>query len=487
MSILCILLNSRNVTRRTIWGVVALMGGRCVAMTQSGGMHIFLLCALALAAALGIGAAQDESLGIDSPHPRIFLTARRLKLLRRERERQSLRWNQFHLLMAGKAPMPEPGFADALYYQVSGDAEFARQAVAWALGQGTDPRQLALVFDWCQDALSAEQGKALAAKIAKSLEQTHRRTHSDVDWVRSRLLAAVALSGHVQGTPERELNDVIHKWWEGEIVPAIRSGREAIARDDSYALMEILHVVRDNLNIDLREAAPRFFADLPTVQLLAYYPATYPAGENEYRIPATAKPTSEPDLQRAALSRAAEFSMVAYDNNAPGSQILQGWLLNDNFLLRGTFGAPYEFLWANPYQPGLSYFQAPLYVHDTLFGRLFARSSWEESAAWLGFFGGELQLFQGGAATVLDPKADAEPLDMGSAMILFGAHTRQFKITAQGKQPVFLVGLKQRQNYLSEVDDEEMSEDTADPGGILQIDVPHDTAVGVRLHESPPR
>jgi len=70
-------------------------------------------------------------------------------------------------------------------------------------------------------------------------------------------------------------------------------------------------------------------------------------------------PASEPDLRRAALSRAAELSMVAYDSNAAGSQILQGWLMNDNFLLRGTFGAPYEFFWANPYQPGLSYYHAP--------------------------------------------------------------------------------------------------------------------------------
>ena len=49
------------------------------------------------------------------------------------------------------------------------------------------------------------------------------------------------------------------------------------------------------------------------------------------------QPTSEPDLKRAALARAAELSMVAFDSNAPGSQILQGWLLNDNYLLRGTF------------------------------------------------------------------------------------------------------------------------------------------------------
>ncbi len=424
-----------------------------------------------------------ESLRADGPHPRIFLGARRLRLLRRERERQSLRWNQFQLLMAGKAPMPEPGFAQALYYQVSGSAEAGQQAVAWALGAGADLRQLAIVFDWCQDILTEAQSKALAAKLARGIQQSRR--DSSVSAIRSRLLAAVALSGHLPDVPEREIEQVVHKWWAGEVLPAILSGHEAVGRDDAYPLMELLHVVRDNFNQDLREGAPGFFRDLPIVQILSYYPATYPAGENDYRIPAAPHMTGEPDLRRAALSRAAEFSMVAYDSNAPGSQILQGWLLNDHFLLRGTFGAPYEFLWANPYQPGLSYFQAPLVVHDATSGRLFARSTWEDSAAWLGFFGGELQTFADGAVSVLDPHAAAEPLDLGRAVILFGAHTQKFKIAAEGAAPVFVVGLKPRQDYLIEVDDEELAEGRTDPGGILALDVPHGVEVGVRLRATP--
>ena len=440
--------------------------------------------ALALVVTLVAGAAfaQDESLRIDNPHPRIFLGARRLKLLRRERDRQSLRWNQFHLLMAGKAPMPEPGFASALYYQISGNADIGKQAVTWALGTGaTDLRQLALVFDWCQDLLSDTQSKALAAKIARRMEQT--RNDSAVAAVRARLLAAAALSGHVPNLPEREMDQIIHHWWEKQIVPALNNGNPVLGRDDTYALMEMLHVVRDNFNQDLREAAPQFFRDLPTVQILSYYPATFPAGENDYRIPCSPRAGGEPDVRRAALSRAAEFSMVAYDSNAPGSQILQGWLLNDHFLLRGTFGAPYEFMWANPYQPGLSYFQAPLVLHDTLFGRLFVRGSWEESATWLGSFGGELQIFQDGGITTLDAHATAEPLDMGRAMILFGARTNKFKVTAQGTEPVFVVGLHPRQTYAIEVDDEEMSEEQTDPGGILELDLPHDTEAGVLLRE----
>src|SRR5580698_8193378 len=134
------------------------------------------ISALALATASLAGIAFGEDLRVDAAHPRLLLTARRLKLLRRERERQSMRWNQFHLLMAGKAPMPEPGFADALYYQVSGDAEFGRLAVTWALGAATDLRQLALIFDWCQDLLSDAQSKALAAKLARGMQQSARDT-----------------------------------------------------------------------------------------------------------------------------------------------------------------------------------------------------------------------------------------------------------------------------------------------------------------------
>ncbi len=441
------------------------------------------IVALAIVSLAGTASGQEETrvetLRADGPHPRLLLTAHRLRLLRRESQRQSLRWNQFHLLMAGKAPMPEAAFAEALYYQVSGNAEAGQQAVAWALGSGTDLRQLALVFDWCQAVLSEAQSKALAAKLARGIQQS--RHDASVAAVRSRLLAAVALYGSFPDVPEKEIEQIVRKWWEGEIVPAIHGGREALTRDDSYAVMEILHVVRDNFEIDLREGAPQFFTDLPMVELLSCYPAPFPAGENDYRIPAARDARGEPDLRRASLSRAAELSMVAYDSNAPGSQLLQGWLMNDHFLLRGTFGAPYEFLWANPYQPGLSYFQAPLVMHDTVLGRLFVRSSWEESAAWLGFFSGELQIFHDGGITVLDATAPAEPLDLGRAVILFGAHAQKFKIEVEGKGPVFVVGLQPRRNYLIEVDDEELAEGQSDPGGILELDVPHGREVGVRL------
>ena len=53
--------------------------------------------------------------------------------MQRERERQSARWDQLDALMSGGAPIPEPGFAWALNYQVTRQAAAAQKAIEWAL------------------------------------------------------------------------------------------------------------------------------------------------------------------------------------------------------------------------------------------------------------------------------------------------------------------------------------------------------------------
>ena len=427
--------------------------------------------------------SQEESLRIYTEHPRLFLGQHRLKLLQKEKERRSLRWQQFELLMAGHAPMPEPGLAGALYYRIAGDQASGRAAVTWALGAGTDLRQVALVFDWCQDLLSPAQSRALVAKLAKGIEQTGR--DRSMAALRSRALAAVALADHQPAVSERELERVIQGRWRGEIAPELQRGRDVIPHDDYYALYEMLHAVRDNLNIDLRESAPEYFKALPIYDLVSYYPATFPAPEGEYRIPAS-KGGGEPDVRRAAMSRAAELTMVPYDTNAPSSQILQGWLMHDNFLLRSTLGAPYEFLWANPYHPGLSYYLAPLVFHDENFGRLFIRSSWDESARWLGYFDGELQLFENGNVTVLNAQLAAEPMSLDTAVVLFGKTAQKFQTILNEDEEVFVLGLQPRRTYQVEVDDEEMTEGDSDAGGILELKLPHKVQIGVRLRDVRP-
>ncbi len=424
---------------------------------------------------------EEETLKVYSEHPRLFLRPARLRLLRREKERQSARWEQFRTLMAGKAQMPEPGFALALYYQISGENEAGRQAVAWALGpQNTDLRQLAIVFDWCQEAMTEAQRKSLSTKLARAMETLQR--DASIPATRSRTLAAVVLADHISEISTRYLAPVVRDWWRNQIAKPLKEGHNVVPREDLYALFELLHAIRDNLNIDLRDPVPGFFKGLPSFDLLSYYPATYPAADGEYRIPA-AKAAAEPDLRRAALSRAAELCMVGYDTNAAENQLLQGWLMHDNFILRGPFGSPYEFLWANPYQPGLSYYHLPLLFHDDMFGRLFVRSSWDETATWLGYFDGEMQLFKEGKVTVLNPRISSGPIALDEAVVFFGQPATKFDVTVKAEEEVFVVALKPRQAYEIEVDDEEMREQHSDPGGILSLDLPSGVKVGVRLRE----
>lgn len=176
--------------------------------------------------------------------------------------------------------------------------------------------------------------------------------------------------------------------------------------------------------------------------------------------------------------------MVAYDTNAVESQFVQGWLINDRFLMRGPFGAPYEFLWANPYQPGLSYFHMPLVFHDPATGRLILRSSWEEDAQWFGHLEGWTQLFENGRIVKVAPRTKQPPLRMGEATVVFAGSGLRFRGGGENGSEFFVVGLAPSQEYEVEIDDREMFEQTADAGGILSISISKDAGAGVRIREA---
>ena len=445
---------------RTLLGTVA-------AVVLAGGMT--------MAAAWQAG---DEPVTVSSEHPRLLLRPGRLRLLKRERERASQRWQQFEALIAGRAPMPERGFALALYYAVAGAAPEGRQAVAWALGRESDLRQQALVYDWCQELLGESQRKELEARLEKGI--TAPPADDSVATTRSRALAAVALFDHSPTAPRRELERIVRTWWEGKLAPALREGRGVIQRDDAYPLYELLHAMRDNTNIDLRESCPGFFRQFPIEHLMSYYPAFYEGPDSEYYIGATQR-VGEPDLRAAALSRAADLAMVAFDTNAAPSQVLQGWLMHDRFMLRGTFGAPYEFLWANPYQPGLSYYHVPLVYYNAEFGTLFVRSTWEPTARWFGLFGGTMQLFEEGHVAPVDPRRAADPIVLKEAIVCVARTAKRFRVRLEENEPVYVVGLEPRKPYQVEIDDEELYEAVADLGGIIELEVPRGKEVGIRL------
>jgi hypothetical protein len=443
----------------------------------------FILCCLAALPAFS--QAVEEDYRVYSDHPRLLLTAPRLKLLKRERDRDSMRWRQFSLLVRSAAELPEPGFALGLYTSVTGDEALGRRAVDWALGPGTDLRQLALVYDWCQAILGPARAKALAAKIRRLADQ---RPADGFAARRDRVLAWIATAdGNAHGE-EAPLRETVSDWWRGQVAPALADGRLTPAPHELYALLEILHALRDNLKIELREDAPEFFRELPKFQILGNYPAPLAAPENEYRIPVYTG-AGQPDVDHAALARAAGLAMVAYDNNALENQFLQGWLIQDRFMLQGTVGAPYEFLWANPYQPGLSYFQLPVLYHNPLSGALFLRSNWEDNAVWFGLYHGEAQLFDNGRITVLNTLdnqnvgsgRDTKPIVIGDASVLPG--TSPLRFSTEGGT-VLVIGLKPLSKYLVETDDEEMCEIETDRAGTLVLSYPADRAAGVRIRES---
>lgn len=416
-------------------------------------------------------------------HPRLLLRPQRLRLLKRERERQSMRWRQFDALISGHAAMPEPGFALALYYAVSGNAAVGNQAVAWALGPGADIRQIALVFDWCQDLLSEPQAQALTAKLMKALTPAEGADGS-VNRQRDRAFAAMAMAEHNQDAAQTTLRNLTEKWWRTELSPSLNAGANLDPGEEVQALFEILHAIRDNLTMDLRADSPGYFKALPEYQVICNYPAPYPAPENEFRIPLFSG-DGEPDLRRAALSRAAGLSIVAYDNNALESQFLQGWLIQDRFMLKAPFGAPYEFLWANPYQPGLSYAHLPLVLHDDRSGSLFIRSSWDEDALWFALAGGEAQLFRDGQIVVLSQKgpvaAKPAPIVIGKSSVVL--YRPDFRCIAEGAS-LFIIGAKPHTKYDVEVDDEELAELETDAAGTLELRLGAEEAPGVRLKES---
>jgi len=441
------------------------------------------------------GSQTPDSFKVYTESPRLLLRPQRLKLLRRERERRSLRWDQFETLWIGNAQFPELGWVQALRFQIADDRESATRAVAWAVGPADverpeDVRQMAIIADWCEPLIAGDDKRQLVAKLVRAAGDPRPvKTLADA---RAKIFAAVVLTEAQPPASQKALEAVLSGFWNGSLIPALRNAKASVPNADAYTMLEIMHAVRDNLNFDLRDTFPAWFRQYPLMHLMAHYPAPWPGSENEFRIPADEMiANAGPDVRKAALSRVAELAMVAYDTNASSSQLLQGWVTNDRFLLRGAFGIPYEFLWANPYQPGLSYYHVPLALHDEIGGQLFVRSSWEDDAEWAGFFGGQLQLFKDGEVTRVDPKAAREPLDLDAAIVFFARESKQFLVPGSASKEndreaaaaVFIVGLDPKRSYHVEIDGEEMIEETADPGGIIYL--PSVPAGGVRLGPAP--
>lgn len=442
-------------------------------------IHWALLLTLFLILPLLAQGIQDDSFKPYTDSPRLLLRPSRLRLLTRERERQSIRFQQFDSYIANGAALPEAGFALALASRISGNATHCNNALAWLQkSKDADNRQRALVLDWCAPSLTEAQVKALVELAARSIAPI-----TDISSLRDRAFLGLALVDYKPELAEKTLRDTIF-YWRTKLAPGIRNSTP-VPQDQLYALMELFHVIRDNLEVDLRQDAPQYFIDLPLAQMLAYYPAPYPGPDNEFRV-AFFTGDGDPDLKLAMMLRAAELSIVALDNNAELSQSLQGWLMQDRYLLRSAAGIPYEFLWANPYQPGLTYHHLPNSLHDKRTGKLFIRNSWEEEARYLVYHDGRIQLFEDGKRKLLKVSPNTPPIEMGDATILVGGQDLikhiQFELHGTPHEAWYIIGLKPNTLFDVEIDDEELDEARTDFGGILSLDFIRPTAkTGVRI------
>ncbi|MCU0247403.1 MAG: hypothetical protein MUC42_12570 [Bryobacter sp.] len=448
----------------------------------------------ALSVTAPISAAQEMDYQVYTESPRILLNQRRLRLLRRERERDTIRWQQFSALMAGNARMDEPGFAKALYSVVAATPAPCREAVDWAVksasvSDAAQLREMAIVYDWC----AASVPESSSGMLARRLSVVLKSRPLEPAQVRSAVFAALALADIEGEAAQAVLKHAAEAWWSKRVLPQLTAHRMPFkSREDLYAVAEFLHVMRDNFRVDLREGGSKWFEELPAMLLLSYYPQPWPAAENEYRIPAYVG-KQDPSLREATFSRVTEFALVAYDGNAQPHQFLQGWLLQDRFLLRSPLGTPYEFLWANPYLPGLSFTYMPDLFHAH--GRLFTRAGWDEDAPWFGFWDGQAQFFRAGQRVQVNPGSKPAPLELGPIRVFFTGEATRFERgwtppVEEGEKPVeeaaFVLGLEPETAYDVEVDLEEIVEMRSDSGGILAFRFAPGLKAQVRLKKASP-
>jgi hypothetical protein len=446
--------------------------------------------ALLLLASVLFGA---EEYRVYTEHPRLWLDARRLRLLRREQDRKSIRWQHLQALREAGEAFPEEPLVLALEYQVTGSEDSARRAAAWALersgrAETPDPaelRLLAIVFDWCYAVISEQDRRTLAQRMARGVAAAAGQP----GWpaFAGRVLAGIALADDWEES-EAALTNAFEEAWRKKLLPDLERGRGLETPADRVALLEFCHASRDNLNLDPWDQARRFFRQFPVYLLLQYYPRPVSVEGQRFHQPSAPLGQKLDPVRQGELGRLAELLTSAYETNSVETQFLQGWLTHDTYRLQRPSGAPYEFLWMNPYQPGLSYYSAPLVLHDEVGGTLLARSSWDDDAAWIGYFGGELQLFADGERIRLGPSGKPEPVVFPDAAVVWVSGDAAFQVRMGERPDLYLVGLQPDRTYWVKAGEGDFLPKTAGRGGILTLyaEPGATTSFELRTTEPPP-
>jgi len=272
--------------------------------------------------------------------PQLLLNPQRLRRLKRDRDRKTVRWANFENRVNTVPDSPERGFELALYYAITGDEAKGREALRWVRSHNS-LRQTALVMDWCAP-LIPDHAKGVNCAVDGAF---------NLAVLRDCTFALIASGPGIKSPPEN---------WT-RLVTYMRDGGYRNS-EELYAFCELIYAVRASTHTDLRETDARFFLTLPSLLLLSAKPSQL----------------NSPDWKL----HAAALALVALDPNLPASQFLQSWALEDAQTLREGPGVAYEFLWADPYLPGVGYQNLDTWVYDE-HGRLFARSGWDTNSCWI--------------------------------------------------------------------------------------------------------
>ncbi|MGH9694452.1 MAG: hypothetical protein ACRD5Z_09945, partial [Bryobacteraceae bacterium] len=271
--------------------------------------------------------------------PQLLLTPQRAKRLKRDRVRQTTRWQNFEARVQAAPDSPERGFELALYYAATQDEARGKEAIAWALAHPCDRRQVSLVLDWCGGLVRGEDRDKL--KAASCPAKADRDAKAFRDEAFSKLANGEDIATLVEESKK-------------SLVPRLAGGAFQNAAE-LYAACEFFSVARTATRTDLREEDRQFFSQLPAELLLALKP-----GELEH-----------PDR----MVHLAALALIGLDPNLASSQYLQGWAISDRQRIREGPGVAYEMFWADPYLPGVGYQNLDPWAYDA-HGRLFARASW---------------------------------------------------------------------------------------------------------------
>lgn len=415
-------------------------------------------------------------------HPRLFLEPARLERLRNDVDRQSLRWVALRELVDSGAEFPEQPLVDALRFQVEGDESAAERAVAWGLQVASrgirtaaELRQSALVYDWCRSKFDRTSLDAARRAIAAAVGDLMPRASLDVGLVRAAVLASIAVAGDWDGS-ESALENLLGMHWELEVRPVLETGA---LTDDGAALIAVLEAslaVRHNLEIDLLRPATQALAALVRTRLLSYYPLDVETDEGIARRPSRFGTDDVMAKAHAPLYRIADMLLVAYESNLQEFQFLQGWIRDDNYQLRSPMAAPYEFLWVNPYLPGLTPQSAPMIAYDPVRGRLYGRLGWERPTTWIGYADGRLELLEGTNLSVSDRFGELPAMYFPDAVVVPVEPPARVVLTWQppNEEPpestrIFVVGLRPHETYALKVSGREARLVEAGAGGVVVL------------------